>query len=554
MNQALINVMASRIVAGLKRQSISTPSQWAERYRIMGQPFPGPWTFKHHPWLREIHDCKAEFIVNKKGAQLGLTETALNMALKAIDIDAISVMYVLPASKPDASDFSSSRFDPALEMSDHLNNLFTDVKNVYHKRAGAANLYLRGSKSRSQLKSVPVGLMIFDEVDEMDQDNIPLALERTSGQLYRQVIMLSTPTIDNCGIDKYFHQTTEEEYHFRCPHCGKYILLTYPDSLVIKGKDIFDPMIEESYYICTECKGILKHEDKENFLATGKWVGLYPTRASRGFTINQLYATVPAGRPGEIAKAALKMELSAEEEQEFWNSKLGKTHVIDGARVEEKHIQKCIGLSPFVKLDGAPKESYITMGIDIGKWIHLEIDQWFFDENMLTFDINLMAKSRIIMETKILDFDELDKYMHMYNVAYAVIDAQPEVRKASEFANRFYGKVKICYYTSNSLKKVISIHENTNAISVDRTSWLDLSLGRIIGGRCFLPKDLSQEYRNHIKALIRVYEKDKDGNPFGKYVKADNESDHFAHAHNYAEIALPLGLDLVQCHNITEQY
>ena len=30
-------------------------------------------------------------------------------------------------------------FDPALEMSNHLGNLFTNVKNIGHKRAGNAN-------------------------------------------------------------------------------------------------------------------------------------------------------------------------------------------------------------------------------------------------------------------------------------------------------------------------------------------------------------------------------------------------------------------------------
>ena len=68
-----------------------------------------------------------------------------------------------------------------------------------------------------------------------------------------------------------------------------------------------------------------------------------------------------------------------------------------------------------------------------------------------------------------------------------------------------------------------------------------------------LPKDLSMEYKKHIKSLVRIYKKDADGNPVGSYVKESNAADHFAHAHNYAEIALTLGLGLAQSKNIEER-
>ena len=152
----------------------------------MGQPFPGPWSFKYHPWIEEMHDAEEEMIVGQKGAQLAFTECVLNKAFFNIDVKGVSVLYVLPANTPDASDFSKARFDPALELSPHLSKLFSHVKNIGHKRAGSANLYIRGSRSRSQLKSIPVGFIILDEVDEMQQANVPLAFERAAGQRTKQ--------------------------------------------------------------------------------------------------------------------------------------------------------------------------------------------------------------------------------------------------------------------------------------------------------------------------------------------------------------------------------
>jgi phage terminase large subunit GpA-like protein len=197
----LTELMKRRIQIGLQRKAVTSCSAWAMTYRIMGTPYPGKWTFTHHPWLKEMHDSESEMIVGQKAAQLGYTEFALNLAFYYIDIKATDVLYVLPSKTPDASDFSASRFDGALELSQHLTDLFSDVKNVGHKRAGAVNMYVRGSKSRPGLKSIPVGLVILDEVDEFEQKNIPLAMERLSGQVERKIAMLSTPTIEERGIN-----------------------------------------------------------------------------------------------------------------------------------------------------------------------------------------------------------------------------------------------------------------------------------------------------------------------------------------------------------------
>ena len=161
MKHALLELLSTRISAGLKRKTITSTSAWAEAYRVMGKPFAGPWIFDRHPWSKEMHDYEGEMMVGQKAAQLCYTETALNKVFKAIDINGTSAMYILPTTN-EAGDFSSSRFDPALEMSPHLRNMFSDVKNIGHKRAGNASLYVRGSRSRSQLNSVPVGIVILD--------------------------------------------------------------------------------------------------------------------------------------------------------------------------------------------------------------------------------------------------------------------------------------------------------------------------------------------------------------------------------------------------------
>ena len=126
---------------------------------------------------------------------------------------------------------------------------------------------------------------------------------------------------------------------------------------------------------------------------------------------------------------------------------------------------------------------------------------------------------------------------------------QPERRKAYEFAARFWGIVRLCRYGRGIQGKHIHVsnEDDTNnelIVTVDRTSWLDLSLSRFRSQMITLPKDIPREYRDHIKSLVRIYEKDSDGNPIAKYVKAGSDEDHFAHSRAYSEIALPLAASL----------
>jgi hypothetical protein len=487
-------------------------------------------------------------MVVQKGAQLGWTELALNKTFYNIDIKGNSVLYVLPAATPDARDFSSARFDPALEMSPHLKRLFDDAKNVHHKRSGNANLYIRGSRVKSQLKSVPVSLVVLDEVDEMVQKNIPLVRERMSGQLEKQEYQLSTPTVERIGINAAFYASTQDHYFFNCPHCSLLTQLVFPDCLVITADSFSDPKIRNSHLICKECKHVLDHNAKVEWLANGQWVSSYTDRSVRGYHVSQLYSMTT--RPWDLAESYLKGLTNATDEQEFFNSKLGLPHEVDGARVTDAQLEDCYG--SHTKTVDSPPNTFITMGVDVGKRIHFEITQRYFDNTYQTIDINLLATPKIIAEGSVPHFEDLDRLMVDYNVQSCVVDRNPEGRKALEFANRWYGRVKLCLYvTGMATSKQIRAHdEATHTISVDRTSWMDLALGRFHRKKIVLPRDLSKEYKDHVKTPVRVTSRDRAGNIVAKYVTGENDADHLAHARTYSEIALPLGISRANSHNM----
>ena len=514
-------------------------SKWAENIVQMGTPFKGAFSFKYHPWGREMHDSNARKNVGQKAAQMGYTVAMMNRAFWTIDMKQESVLYLLPTKTPDATDFSSTRFDPALEMSPHLENMFSDVKNVGTKRAGSAVLYIRGSNSRAGLKSIPVAKIFFDEVDEMNQDNIPLAIERMSGQMNKQEWYISTPTLPGFGINKEYLASTQEHFIFPCPSCSKAIELVH-ENLVITGEDVIDTNIKNSFIQCLECKTPLTNPEddawayanrKADMLINSIWVPQQKVD-TRGFYVNQLYS--PTVTPHELAKAYLTSLTNKSSEQEYHNSKMGDAHEVEGARISREMIDACIKYPS--RLEGAVPDTIMTMGVDVGRWLHYEVTSYAVTR--FGRDINVMSDARLVAEGKVAEFHELDYLMRKFQIMQCVIDANPERRKATEFAKRFMGFVKICFYAKGITSKSIGTDESEFKISVDRTSWIDMGLGRFHNKSITLNQDTSQEYRSHIQNIARVYEEDKDGNQVGRYVK--NGDDHFAHARTYSEIALPL--------------
>ena len=522
------------INAGLQRHAMSVCSKWAEKSRVMGAPFPGPWSFTHHPWLRDMHDSKYEICVGRKAAQMGFTECALNETLFTMDILRRDCLYLLPAKTPDATDFSAARFNPALELSPYLADLFSDVSNIGHKRAGAVNLYIRGSRSRAGLKSIPVSFIVFDEVDEMDQENVPLALERQSGQVHKKAWFISTPTVEDKRIDEWFKRSTQKHFFFPCPHCGRSIELTYPKCLKIVTDDPNDPAIKNSYLMCPECEHALDHTHKSEFLSGGIWVPEQPTYDIDGFTINQMYS--PTLTPGELARYVLLAPLSPAKEQEFFNSKLGLPHTVAGAKISLKEIEACKGGYQMCAPSG---DKVVTVGIDVGTYLNYAVAEWTITPSP---DINMGARSKLLEAGTVRNFEDLHAIMAQHKPNYTVIDANPERRKSFEFAQKYWGAVSMCFYGNSSNGKQITKTKDRDgtelelAVTVDRTSWLDLTLGRFKNQKITIPTDLPRDFSDHISALVRRYKENRSGISVGTY--ENYGPDHYAHALTYAEIAL----------------
>lgn len=549
----LLDELRRTIAEGLVSNSLTNCYRWATKRRVMGEPFPGPYSGKYHPWVIDLHDSQASFNYAMKSAQMGVTEVGINRAFFILDQLKRDVLYVLPTAL-NASDFSKARFSVALKHSPYLANLFTDTNTVNLKQAGTTNLYIRGSRGDSNLKSIPVSELILDEVDEMDQKQIWLALERLSGQTRKCVWGISTPTITNYGIHKLFLTGSQEHFVFKCPHCSRRTELIWPDCIEIIGETVNDPRCHESFLKCRECKHKLDHRGKPEWLGMGVWqpFATNPNMDVRSFYINQLYSFTVT--PGEIVVAHFRGLGDEAANKEFHNSKLGLPFVGDGAQVTDDQIEGTI--KRHTSNDARPKiggQRLITLGVDQGKWNYWVVCEWFVDG--LSRDINVAAHCRVLAHGKFLedDWHTLDELMREWQVLACVIDADPQINEARRFAKKFAGYVWLCRYRRGKVAKEISINDEGDGAplaTVDRTNWLTATLGRFRTQRIDLPADVSLEFREHMKSLVRTYVYDEDKNPVATFV--ETAPDHYAHGLNYAEIALPLAAAITTGDDVTK--
>lgn len=530
-----------RLIAGLQRHAVKSPSRWAEEY--VKNPDGSGINFRRFPWQREMLDSRATYNVAAKGAQIGVSHMALMRGICANDMEHRDVLYVLPNMNPLGSDFSSARFDAMVRASKHLQSLYTQGSNVGHKSTTTNSFYIRGAQSKAGGKSIPVGMLVLDEINEIPKEFIPLVMERLSGQEEKLTWAISTPTVPDHGISKLWEESTQEFFCFPCPHCSKWINLTFPESIHIVGDDP-DSLVTltESYLKCPECQGQLDHKQKPELFAKAHFVPTVGGKDKRGFYVNQLYSTTVT--PGEIAAAAIRAQLSDIDAQEFHNSKLGQAHAPKGSKLTDQEIERCKGTHLNGQLE--PTWQIVTMGVDVGAWCHWEVVEWRLGDSY-GVDVNTDAVGRVLACGRVRTFDELDALMIRWRVHFAVVDAMPETRASFAFSQRFWGAVKLCYYAQGVQGKILTESkwgQGEPVVNVNRTAWLDQSLGRVKRAQLILPMDVPFEYIDHLKAPCRIWKRDSSGNPVAYYETPDKKHDHHAHARNYSEVALALAASL----------
>ena len=526
-----------RLIIGLVDDSLTSCSRWAEHRIYTPEPYPGPLSFDRFPWQREIMNAQDPYVTVQKAAQMGFSVVGLIKALYMVESLKTDVLFILPTQTL-ASDFAKARLDQMVAISPQIRELFIGSNNVGLKTTGEhAHIFIRGSVSESGLVSVPVGCAIVDEYDRCNPKAMSLVLERLAAHEQKHFFGLSTPTLPNYGINKQYQLGTMERYRFPCPSCTKKIELLWPDCIEICGEHSTDKECHLSYFKCPECGGKLPHENKSEWLAKAYWEATQQAHGHRSFHLNQMYG--PAISPGELVVAYFKGQSDDAAQVEFINQKLGEPYLLEGARLTDSIIDQCLGDHRMD--DPRPETSgrMIVMGVDVGTFLDIVIAEYIYDSDP-GYEPHLNSICKVLWCGRLSgnDFNVLDWTMAEWQVQYACIDFQPETNNAKAFARRFPGFASVVQYrrgtTGHEIKEA---HDNdrVSILTVDRTSFLDMSLGRLHKQRTILPQNIGGVFRDHLQNLVRTYELDELGRPKATYVSLG--ADHQSHALTLTEVA-----------------
>jgi hypothetical protein len=474
-----------------------------------------PFTYEKHEYLKEVYRDDHPFTVDMKATQMCLTTKAmLKVVYNARFRNFRGILYLFP-SRTDVSDFSKSRIDPLVsENPDTIGQWIRDTDATNIKRIWNAFLYLRGMKSRVGLKSVPADFIVYDELDEAAQNAVDMADERMSHSIFKEKAMLSNPTLPDYGIHRHFLLSDQKYWLLKCRKCNQYtdVVGTFPQCLVERGKEVI--------LLCQSCK------DRALNPAIGEWVAKKPSVTERsGYQYSQLFSQVnplptPSNpHPEKKLAEILRLFRTTTNKKDFFNLKIGIPYIEAENRLSMKDVLDLCGDQGIASSETAP----CFMGVDQkSNWLHVVIGK---DKEG--------KKGQIIHIEKYRHWEELDGLMKNFNVTRGVVDAEPEMRNARAFAERFRGRIFICFYNEHQ-RGNYKWNEEDLTVVCNRTESLDASHNEIKFAQVVIPAhcDNVQTFAEHLHNVGKKYEVDEEsGSKRAVYVKLGE--DHYRHSYNY---------------------
>lgn len=262
-----------------------TVSEWADNFRVLTSVSaePGRWRTNRTPYLKEPMDRFTDPLIEKIvlcfGAQLGKTETELNMIGYALDQTSSPTMMVYPTDTI-AKFASDKRVQPMIKSVKSINNKFDENSKLLELDFNNGNyMVLVGANSPSSLSSRSIKYLFFDEIDKYpafagkEADPIKLATERTKTFIDKKIVMVSTPTVESGNIWQAFMSANERrQYYVPCPHCGvsqtlKFKQIKWPE----EHNDNADMIRDTAYYECEHCGERIYDKHKMEMLRRGEW-------------------------------------------------------------------------------------------------------------------------------------------------------------------------------------------------------------------------------------------------------------------------------------------
>jgi phage terminase large subunit GpA-like protein len=335
-------------------------SEWAIRNRVMPKGTtsrPGP--FKPETFQLEmmnvILDPLVHEIVVMKCTQVGYSDAVLNNVVGYfVDCVPLPMMLVQPTIE-NANQFGKKRITPMIQSCPALRS---KIKDPTARRSGntlqlkefpGGFLKLTGANSGAGLRSDPVPIVLFDEIDgypidvEGEGDPIAIGTRRTDSYADYKIVKGSTPAKPKgiSPIERDFERSDKRRFYVPCPFCSLEQVLWWRDPQSKEYRLYFETNSDNQVdaasvaYVCSGCKAKIPERFKQQMLNAGRWIAEFPDRPVVGFHLNALYSP---WRENWFQLAQewheANLEKNPEKLKAFINLRLGETWEEQGDSVE----------------------------------------------------------------------------------------------------------------------------------------------------------------------------------------------------------------------------
>lgn len=490
---------------------------WARTYWPL--PTGGHLNFSQHKYMKQPYKDMSVDITVQKGAQTTFSEWQLARSFWVADKLKKNVMYVFPATTQ-LTDFVQMRVDPVIENSPYLREITArggleykqkSADKMSLKRVGDNFVIFRGGQTSRQTKSAPADYVALDEYDEISEQAAAQLQKRLKHSSLRWQSRISTPTLENRGINAEMLKTDQMEWWVACSGCKMRQVLNYKDN------------IDEDEFII-RCAKVSCHKplSMQEIQDNGQWVAKAPHMKRRGYYVSGLISPM-------LDVRELVENMNSHNElivQECWNQDLGLPYSSGSKLVTDAMLDAC--QADYTLPFNMATKNKVYGGLDIGKVSNLILmqDDWH------------TKKPRLILAVELHDVEsELPYFMDMYDVRSLVVDAMPEQNLVANLLMKYPGRIFACHYDYTKIVDARLYKWYDDRVSAHRTGSLDEIFGMIRSGRIELPKHarfipkLYEQLQNQSRVIENVRGQDI-------YVYKDNgKPDHYAHALNYAIMA-----------------
>lgn len=491
--------------------------------------------FGSRTYLKELYKeaHRAKEIRIMKSVQMGITEFLVASAFYFAGEEGWSVFYVLP-SQPLRNKFVANRVDKVVRFSEKYERLIKNAvgrsDSVGLKHVGKGTMIFVGSNTITEFKETPADILVIDELDQCDPDNIPFAKDRLQASPHKFQWIVGNPTVGSFGIAKaYYEESDQREWMVRCPHCGELQPLDWFKNVVVNIGSAEEPEYElrdkewsrelerDIKVLCRKCGKPL------NRLAPGEWVPLNPKSKIRGYHVNHLASPTVTVR--EMWEDFQEAQFNETKLQVFYNSGLGLPYTAAGMKLTDSVLNRLKG--EYLPWQGAEEKHECVLGCDPGRLLHTVITALVDGEE------------KVVWWGALRKFEELDDLMKRFKVKMAVIEAEPEVRKAQEFADKWKGRAFRSHYPPAGTIREMQVDLKERLVKIDRTASLDALVSDIFSKRIRLPANADTwdrgEFYRMMTSSTRVFNEAK-----GRYIWIEDGPDHYFHAFNFNRIARAL--------------